>query len=166
VIAHDAIMGDVHVRHDPVVVADVGAPPVLDRAPVDRHVLAEGVAVADHERGRLAGVLLVLRGTADRAERMEHVVAADGRPAGDDAVRADRGVRADAHVALDDRVGSDANRAVELRTRVNDGARMDQGLAAHSPSAPRVGSTSRSVHMSSASALVWPSTLARPWYFQ
>src|SRR5690606_20137208 len=142
------------------------APAVLDRAPVDRHVLAEGVAVADHERGRFARVLLVLRRPADRTERMEDVVAADRRARGDHAVRSDRRVGADANVALDDRVGADANGAVELRARIDDGGRVDQGCAAHSSSTPLARSPSRSVHLSSASAVVCPSTLARPWYFQ
>jgi hypothetical protein len=69
---------------------------------VDRAELADRVAVADLELGRLAGVLLVLRRRADRARLVDPVVAADRRVALDQGVRADRRAGADAHVLADD----------------------------------------------------------------
>ena len=61
VVADLAVVRDVHVGHDPVVVAEARDARVLHRAAVDRAVLADRVAVADLDRGGLAGVLLVLR---------------------------------------------------------------------------------------------------------
>jgi hypothetical protein len=46
---------------------------------IDRHVLAKGVALADHHPRRLAGGLLVLRRIADRGELEHPVVGAERR---------------------------------------------------------------------------------------
>src|SRR5690606_12949007 len=53
-----AIVRNVHVGHDPVVVAHAGYTHVLRRARIDGDVLAHHVAVADLESGGLALVLL------------------------------------------------------------------------------------------------------------
>ena len=76
--------------------------PPAGRAAVDRAELAEDVAVADDELGRLAGVLQVLRRVADRGELENLVVAAERGRAIHDGMRADPGSRADPHVRADE----------------------------------------------------------------
>src|SRR6185295_18174866 len=125
VAADDAVVRDVHAVHDPVVVADGRPAGVLDGAGRDRAELADGVAVADDERGLLAGVLLVLRRAADRVELPDAVAAADRRPALDHAVRADDAAGADRDAAADDAVGTDLDVVGELGAGLDDRRRVD-----------------------------------------
>src|SRR5690606_22643361 len=60
VIADLAVMGDMHVRHDPVVIADSGGGTVLHGTATDTAELEDGVVVADLEPGRLPSPFLVL----------------------------------------------------------------------------------------------------------
>ena len=93
VVADGAIVRDVHVGHDPVVVADARRAAALAGAAVDGDELADHVAIADDEFAVLAAEFLVLRDRADRGELEDAVVAADARRAFDDDVRADRACR-------------------------------------------------------------------------
>ena len=80
-----AIVGYVHIGHNPVVVTDRGDTAILNGAPTDRAPFSERVAVANDKAGRLTGVLLVLRLVADRRELVDVVVFANRRrPANDD----------------------------------------------------------------------------------
>ena len=121
-----AIMRNVHVGHDPVVVADTRHANVLRGAEVEGAELADRVALADLEPRRLAGVFLVLRHRAERAELEDAVVAADRRVAFDDAVRADARALVDAHVRTNDGVGVDADRFAELRAGFDDRGGVDR----------------------------------------
>ena len=126
--ADDAVVGDVRVRHEQAVVADRGHATPADRAAVDGAEFAEHVAVADLEPGRLAGVLAVLRGVADRGE-LEHArVAAERGRSLDHRVGSDRAARADAHAGTDDRERPDFDARVDFGARVDDRARIDQAL--------------------------------------
>ena len=125
VAAQPAIVRDVHVGHDPVVVAQARDAGVLHGAGVDGDVLADGVAVADLQPRGLAGVLLVLRRGADAGEREEAVVPPDGGVAVDHAVRADLAAGADAHLRADHGVGTDLDRGVELGARIDQRSWMD-----------------------------------------
>ena len=64
-------------------------PPPPARAAVDRHELAEDVALADHQPRLLAPELQVLRHQPDRRERKDLGAVADLGPAVDDRRRAD-----------------------------------------------------------------------------
>ncbi len=145
---------------------------VLCGAAVDGDELADGVAVADLERGWFAAVLLVLRIGADRRELEDPVAAADAGGPFDDHVGPDARARTDPHAGTDHRVRADLDVGVELGARVDDCTRMDAGHAAPPQAAsgaaatPFTGSISRSVHINSASAATWPSTVALPAYFQ
>ena len=101
--ADAAIVRDVRVGQDPVVVADAGDAAAVAGAAVDGDELADAVAVADDEFGALAVELLVLRIAADRGVAGDAVVAADAGRAVDAAVRADRGAVADLDVGADRR---------------------------------------------------------------
>src|SRR5690606_20416568 len=73
-----AVVRNVRVRHDPVVVAHPGDADVLRRAGIDGHVLADRIAVADLEPCGLTAVLLVLRDPAYGAKTVEIIVGTDG----------------------------------------------------------------------------------------
>ena len=105
-VAHLAIVRDMHVGHDPVVVADAGHARVLYGSGVERTVFADGVAVADGQFGRLAAVFFVLRLFAERTELEYPVAATDPRPTGNHHMRADPGVVADFDVLADDGIRS------------------------------------------------------------
>src|SRR6185503_8756621 len=124
---HLAIVRQVHVSHDPVLVPQARDADILRRAAVDGDGLADGIAVADLDPGRLAGVLLVLRRRADRGEVPDVVAPADAGVAVEHHVRADPGALADLDVLADDRIGADLDVRGEPRARVHDGARMDLG---------------------------------------
>ena len=143
-----------NVRHDPVVIAEPGHAGVLGGAAIQRAELPDGVAIADLQPGRLAGILLVLRHFADGAELENSVVAADAGMAADDDMGADPGVVADLDMLADHRIRPDLDSCAESRAGMDDGRGMD------------VHSVERSVHISSASAAICPSTLAVAAYFQ
>ena len=68
VIANSAIMGDVNIGHDPVVVADRGYALILRRPTADRTELPNRVAIADLQAGGLTLVLLILRIITNRTK--------------------------------------------------------------------------------------------------
>src|SRR5690606_7702800 len=144
---------DVHVGHDPVVVADAGGAAAVAGAAADGGELEDGVAVADHQLAAFAAELLVLRIIAKGGVRVHDIVAADAGRAGDHAVRADAAAGADLDVGADHGERADADVPGQPRLRVDDGGRVDAG--AHSfPSAQRI----------SALATTWPSTRASQAY--
>src|SRR5205085_7673 len=94
VVPDHAVVCNVHIGHDPVPVADAGDTAILDRTPIDGAVLADGIAIADLEPGRLAAVFFVLWYATERTEGMNSIVAADYRAPLDHGVRTDHGARA------------------------------------------------------------------------
>src|SRR5690606_24489486 len=126
-----AIVRDVHVRHDPVVVADHRLALVLHRATADGAVLADRVAVADREPGGLVPVLLVLRIVADGGELVDAVVLPDPRGSLDHDVARDARPRPDLDVLADHGVGADLHAFADDRGIRDDGRRMDAGGGAH-----------------------------------
>ena len=72
-----AVVRDVRVGHEHVVVADFRDAAAARGAAMDRHELPEHVVVADDQPRRLAVILQVLRNQADRDEREDLVAVAD-----------------------------------------------------------------------------------------
>src|SRR5690242_1821140 len=132
-VADLAVVRDVHVGQQPVVVTDAGDTATLAGAAVDRDELADQVAIADHQFGALAGKLLVLRGTTDRGELADPVVAADPGGTLDYHVRADHGALADLHVRTDHAVGANGDVRADDRARIDLRGGVDHlsDLAAH-----------------------------------
>jgi hypothetical protein len=77
--ADPAVVRDVRIGHEQVVVADGGQAASANRAAMDRHELTEHVVMADDEARRFAAVLDVLRCEANRRQRRDVVVIADFR---------------------------------------------------------------------------------------
>ncbi len=99
--------------------------PVVARATIHGAALAEDVAIADLEPGRLAGVLLVLGRIPERGELIDVIVGADRRQSGDDGVGTHDRARTDADTGADhaERTHVDVRR--QLRLRRDDGVRVD-----------------------------------------
>jgi len=104
VVADDAVMRNVHISHQPVVIADSGQTLLLCRAPVDRTEFANGVVIAYFQPRCLAAILLVLWNLTDGCELVDPVVAADPRFALDHRMRPNRRARANLDIAIDNRV--------------------------------------------------------------
>ncbi len=125
VVANDAIVRHVRIRHEQVVVADAGHALIVRRAAIDGAVLAKDVPVADLEPRRLPLVLLVLGRIADRGELKEVVVRADASGTVDDDVRSHDRTRADLDIGPDDGERPHADIRRELRLRRYKGVRVD-----------------------------------------
>src|SRR6266568_3501646 len=132
VVANLAIMRDMHVGHDPVVAADARDARVLHGAAAESAILADGVAVADLERGRFAGVLLVLGRSAERTESENPILSPYASPPLDHHMRPDRGPFAYLDMLADDRIGAHRYSESELRSGMNDGRRVNHiGRSVH-----------------------------------
>ena len=131
IVADGGIVRDVHVGHEDVAIPDRRDAAAAAGAAVDRHELAENVAAADHQPGRLTLILEILRREADRSERVDLRVVADLRPAVHHRRRADAAAPANADVRTDARMRANRRAAADLRARVNDRRRVDLGLVRH-----------------------------------
>src|SRR5690606_40340046 len=101
VVAELAVVADMAVGHHEIAVAEPGRAAALAGAEVDRHVLADPVAVADHERGVVEILVAqVLRRTAEHRAALVEVPLADPHAAE---------AAADPDVHLDDGAGVDAD---------------------------------------------------------
>ena len=124
VAADLAVVRKMHVRHDPVVVADAGDADILGGAAVDRDIFADRIAVSDLNRGGLVSIFLVLRRSANGRELVDAVCPADpGVPLEDD-VRPDPRSLTDLHVLPDDRKRADLHAVRDPCAGMDDGRRM------------------------------------------
>src|SRR5690606_794533 len=156
VVADHAVVRDVGVGQQPVVIADPGRAAAARGPAVDGDEFAHGVARADHQLDRLPRVLLVLRLTADRRVPDDAVVGADPGRAMDRAMRADLGVGADFDIRADVAEGPHPDTVGQPCAGLDDRTGMDD-RAAH-------GLATTSAHRMSAQAACSPSTRAMPWY--
>ncbi len=92
VVGHDhavadlTVVRDVDRRHEQAVVTDPGHAAASGRARMHRHMLADLVVATDHQLGRFAAILEVLRPMAETGEREDPTAVAQGGPAGHDDV--------------------------------------------------------------------------------
>ena len=126
VVADDAVVGDVHVGHDPVVVAHARYAGIAGRADVERAELTNGVAVTNDQLAGLARVLLVLRNRAQRVELKNAVVIANRGVTFDHAMRAHSRACTHANVGSNDGVRPHLHRAVELGLGVHNGGGVNE----------------------------------------
>jgi hypothetical protein len=129
VVPDHAVVRQMDIGHDPVVVAQYGLAKVTRGANVEGAELADGVAVTDVELAGLACILLVLRNGTQRVELEDPVVPPDGRVPFDHTMGADAGAGTDSDVRADDGVGTDGDGAVDLGSRINERCGMDAGHA-------------------------------------
>ena len=163
VVADPAVVADVGIDHEQVVVPDAGLHAATVRADVEGGELADRVPVADRQRAVLPAILHVLRHRAHAGELENPVVAADRRAALHYAMRPHARILTDAHVRADHRVRADLYAAVQLGVRGHDRGGVYGRLAAHA-GVSSSGATSATVN--SSSATIFPSTRALPSIFQ
>src|SRR5579862_5388749 len=99
-------MGDMGVGHQKIVVADARLPR-RGRAPMDRDVFAEDVAVADFQTSRLAVVFEVLRRFAENDAAVRRVIAAQCQRAEQLCARPNDASRTNADLAFNNDVWPD-----------------------------------------------------------
>ena len=119
-------MRDVHIRHQPVVIADGRDATILNRAAIERTEFADGVALADDKPGRLALVFLVLVCFTDRHRMINAVIGADLRVTGYNAMVPDAGVVTNHHIAIDNSERANRDVGAEFCARIDNGGRMNQ----------------------------------------
>ncbi len=147
-IAHHAVVRNVGVGHQQIVVADGRDALVLNRAAMDGDEFADDVTVADLQSGRLTGVLLVLAILAHRRKLINSIVPADaGRPL-EHHMRTDDGTGTYLHARSDNGKRPDADVVGQYRIGIDEGAGMNQA------------SGSAAAHIISALATKSPSTSA------
>ena len=153
-VGDDAVVADMRVRHDQIVITDGGFGAILHGAAMNGDTLANHIVIADHQSSRLALVLQVRRIFAYRGELIDAIVPTDtGRPF-DDHVRRDHRTLADFDIRTNDRPGPHLDVIRQPSGRIDDGARVDQTHI------------SCSAQMISAEQTGLPSTVARQSNFQ
>ena len=125
-VADAAVVRDVAVRHQHVVVADARGS-AFGAAAMDRHAFANDVALADVEPAHALAKLRVLRLAAEHDVFVNLVGAAHARIAAYDGVGVDLARVADHRVGVDDRVRADADVRAELSARIDDCGGMNAG---------------------------------------
>ena len=143
VVADDAIVRDVHVRHEKASRPD-GRLPGGGAASIDRAILADDRTAPDFHPGFLALVLQVLGVVADDGAVADFHALTDARVALDDGVRGKRAALAYGDTRSDDAVGPDGNVGAKV------GGRIDQRRA--------MNHRSTTMAIISASATTCPST--------
>ena len=127
VAAHHAVVREMAVGHNPVVVTDARFANAGYRAGVERGEFADGIAVADNQPRGFAAVFFVLRLRTQTGKLENAVVFADLGMPFNHGVRADFGVRANLDVFADNTVRTHGNAAVQLCFGVDDGGGVDSG---------------------------------------
>ncbi len=125
VIPQLAVVGDMAVGHQQVVIADEGDADVGCGRPVDRDILPDRVVVADDDPRRLPPVFQVLRGAAEGGELGDAASLADVGVALDDHMGADDRVFPDMAIGTDDAVRSDLDPFGKRRVRGDDRCGVD-----------------------------------------
>ena len=121
-----AIVSDVGVGHQEIVVADARLPRVR-RAPMDGDVLAEDVVVADFEARRFAVVFHVLRRFAEHDAAVDGVITAHVQRTKQVSARTNDAAGPQMNLALDDHVGADLDVVVDLGLRGDQGGGVNAG---------------------------------------
>ena len=122
VIANVTIVCQMNVGHDPIVIAQRRYACIARRAYIEGAKLSNGVAIANDQLARLAGVFFVLGHCAQRIELKYLVVFANGGVPLNDAMAGHRGASIDANMGTNDRVRSYRDTAVKLGSRVDNGS--------------------------------------------
>ena len=107
-VTDDAVVSDVRVAEEEVVIADRGGG-VWRGGAVDGCVFAEGVSIANNEISWFAFVFQILRQLANRSEWKEQVIFADAGVSIDHDMGFKNGVIAQTHVITDDAIRTNRN---------------------------------------------------------
>src|SRR5690606_14335757 len=108
-ISQDAVMGDMHIRHQQVVAADPDFALILHRSPMDGATFANNVVVTNNHAVRLPLLLLVLTSFSDKGELDYHAVSTNPARALAHDIRVYHYYRANFHIVPAKGPGSDFN---------------------------------------------------------
>ena len=125
VVADLAIMRQMDVSHDPVVVTQTGDSFVLNRSQVEGTEFANGVAIADFQFRLFPCIFFVLRHTAQRCELENAIVFADSGMSFNNDMRTNPRTCPDFDIGTDNGIGPDFYGTVQFRPRINDCSRMN-----------------------------------------
>jgi hypothetical protein len=121
-----AVVRQVHVGHDPVIVAHSGHAGISRGANIEGTKLSNGVAVTNYQFARLTLVFFILGDRAQRIELKNAVVFTDGGVAFDDAMRANGRTSANLDVWANDAVRANLDRGIQLSFAVDQCCRVNQ----------------------------------------
>ena len=125
VAADLAVVADVGVGHDQIVIAHAGDAAALHGAAADGAKFAKGVAVTDFERDALARIGEVLRIATDDGKGIQAIIFSEARGAFDDGVMIEDAAVAEFDFVADNRERADADSRTEPDARRNDGMGMN-----------------------------------------
>src|SRR5450631_3929733 len=145
-----AVVGNMHVRHDPIVVTYARDTGILHRAGIEGAEFAYGVVIAYLKTRRLARIFLVLGNSSHRIKLEDTVVLADAGVPFDYHMRPYPCSRTDLDMFADNGISAHLDICGEFGVGVNDCG----GMAHYG--------TDFTVHISSASAASLPSTSTTP----
>src|ERR1700722_650730 len=162
-IANLVVVADVRISEKKVQVANAREAPALLCPAADRDVLTKNIAVAHKQLSPLTAIAIILRITADRRKRIEHIVAAVLRWPADGGVWVKQATLAELHLVGHNRISPHLYSGSQLRAGRHDCLRMNFRPAHFAGSSALVpNSRSTILHMSVASAANCPFTVALP----
>ena len=109
VVADPAIMGDMGADHEEAIIADARDAAALNRTDIHRDVLRDDIVPANFERCVFALIAEMLWRPADRRERLNTCLSANGRSARNDHVRFQRHLIAKRHFRPNLTIGPNFN---------------------------------------------------------
>jgi hypothetical protein len=124
-VSKQAVVRNVCLCHQQIIIADPGCPAAAGRAAVDRHEFANMISFSDLGPGRFAGVFQVLRSEADRNERVNVRSVADLCISFDHDMRVKLYIVSEYNFRPNDTVRADAAIFPEFRVGANDRGFMD-----------------------------------------
>ena len=140
--------------HEEALVADLGDAAVVLGADVHGDAFADVAIGADDESRRAAAISHRLRRRAERGERIDHGARADRGVAGDMDMRDEPAAVAERDMGADDAIRTDRHVVSDRRPAFDPRRGIDHARA----------HASLSMAPTSASATIWPATLASPRY--
>lgn len=125
VAADLAIVADVRVGHDEIVIAETRDAAAFHGAAIHRGEFAKCVAVSDFERDALACKRQILRIAANDRKWIQAIILAEARRAFDDGVMIENASIAEFDIISDNSERADADSGAEPHARRNHGMRMN-----------------------------------------
>ncbi len=125
-VANHAVMADVRVGHDQVVVAQGRFGTILNGATVNRHAFADHVVIADDQTGFFTFVLEIGRVLAYRRKLVDAIVPTNPGRSLENYVGTDHRTLADFHTCADNRPRADLDIGGQNGRRIDDCARVNQ----------------------------------------
>src|SRR5690625_522757 len=109
-------MGNMHISHDPIIIAYTSYSNILNSADVYGHIFSHGVAITYFEPSGFTRILFVLRYTPNRAKTVKLIVFANGRVSINHTMGTNTSAFINTHMITNNAIRSHLNRRMELCT--------------------------------------------------